>query len=56
MHHTLIVIGALIAIASYLAVVVLAVCFLPCTVLWFVLGAELPDASDAFLNKENFPE
>jgi hypothetical protein len=56
MHDTLIVIGALIAIASYLAVVVLAVWFRPWTVLWFVLGAELPDASDAFVNKENFRE
>jgi hypothetical protein len=56
MHDTLIVIGALIAIASYLAVVVLAVWFRPWTVLWFVLGQELLDASDAFDNAENFPE
>ena len=56
MHDTLIVIGALIAIASYLAVVVLVVWFRPWTVLWFVLGQELPDASDALVNKENLPE
>jgi Phage integrase family len=55
MDDTLIVIGALITLASYLAVVVLAVWFRPWTVLSFVLGQDL-DVSAALDSEETFED